>query len=344
MIWMAPQYSKREVNKAGEILVDPSVCAEEREWAASVLSNWRSSHSYPINTFQATLRQKLKSIDPDALISQRLKRIPSIIEKLRRYPTMKLARMQDIGGLRAVVRSLRQVGHLYGSYKSSRFKHVLLNEKDYVDSPKESGYRSIHLVYRYRKDSPAQFNGLIVELQIRTRLQHAWATAVETMGTFLQYSLKSSEGPEEWLEFFALTSSAFAHLEQCNPVPGYASMSPAATYEAVSGTSAKLQVVEKLSAFRVAVERIVSDRRRGSYYLLILDPIEKTVRFKTYSLDRLAQANEDYLREEQQIVVGAQKQVVLVAADSVEALKRAYPSFFLDTHEFLYYLDYIASL
>ncbi len=45
---------------------------------------------------------------------------------------------------------------------------------------------------------------LLIELQLRTRLQHEWATAVETMGTFLQSSLKSSQGPEEWLDFFSL--------------------------------------------------------------------------------------------------------------------------------------------
>lgn len=41
------------------------------------------------------------------------------------------------------------------------------------------------------------------------------------MGTFLNHSLKDSEGPSSWLEFFALAGSAFAYLEETPPVRGY---------------------------------------------------------------------------------------------------------------------------
>ena len=57
----------------------------------------------------------------------------------------------------------------------------------------------MHLVYKYINPICPDYDGLFVELQIRTRLQHTWATAVETMGTYLEFSLKSSEGPEDWL-------------------------------------------------------------------------------------------------------------------------------------------------
>jgi len=53
------------------------------------------------------------------------------------------------------------------------------------------------------------------------------------MGTFLDHALKSSEGPDEWLKFFALTGSAFAHYEKCNPVPGYEHLSKEETYTKV---------------------------------------------------------------------------------------------------------------
>ncbi|UJB70634.1 hypothetical protein HRE53_06030 [Acaryochloris sp. 'Moss Beach'] len=51
------------------------------------------------------------------------------------------------------------------------------------------------------------------------------------MGTFLNHALKSNEGPEEWLDFFALTGSAFAHYEDCNAVPGYEELQEQETYE-----------------------------------------------------------------------------------------------------------------
>jgi ppGpp synthetase/RelA/SpoT-type nucleotidyltranferase len=74
---------------------------------------------------------------------------------------------------------------------------------DYILSPKNSGYRSVHLLYKYNSDkkAPSIYNGLFIEVKIRSRLQHAWATAVETVVTFLQQALKSSQGEEEWLRF-----------------------------------------------------------------------------------------------------------------------------------------------
>lgn len=203
MAFVEPQYSKNQVNRAGDILVAPDAySAEDQEWASRVLTNWRACHGYPINTFQATLRQKLKAIDGDAIVAQRLKRAPSIIFKLQRFDGMKLARMQDIAGLRAVVSSVLKVRKLAAAYRGAQFKHVLISSKNYIDEPKEDGYRSIHLIYRYANDGAPSYNGLSLELQLRTRLQHAWATAVETMGTFLGQALKSGQGEGQWRSFF----------------------------------------------------------------------------------------------------------------------------------------------
>lgn len=63
---------------------------------------------------------------------------------------MQLSRMQNIGGLRAVVSSLSKVEELKENYRSSRFKHELHLFKDYIQNPKDSGYRGIHLVYKYK--------------------------------------------------------------------------------------------------------------------------------------------------------------------------------------------------
>ena len=119
---------------------------------------------------------------------------------------MSLSRMQDIGGLRAVVSTLPHLKKLHDEYKKIGFSHKLISEYNYVEAPKPSGYRSIHLVYKYKLRNESPYDGLQLELQFRTRLQHAWATAVETVGTFLEQSLKSSEGPDEWLNFFSLVS------------------------------------------------------------------------------------------------------------------------------------------
>ena len=69
---------------------------------------------------------------------------------------------------------------LFRSYKIIKFN-------DYVENPKDSGYRSIHYVYKYSSKAD-KYNGLKIELQIRTKLQHNWATAVETAGAMTRTS------------------------------------------------------------------------------------------------------------------------------------------------------------
>ena len=59
------------------------------------------------------------------------------------------------------------------------------------------------------------YNGKRIELQVRTRLQHSWATAVEAVGLFRGEELKNHKGSEEWLRLFKLLSAEFAEAERC---------------------------------------------------------------------------------------------------------------------------------
>jgi putative GTP pyrophosphokinase len=340
MAWPVPQYSRNQVNKAGQILAStlgphPETRFERLHWAYEVANNWRSCHGYPINTFQATLRQKLKAVAPHAIVAQRLKRMPSIMNKLQRLESMQLSRMQDIGGLRAVVTTLAQARHLEQNYRDSHFRHQLVTSRDYISAPKVSGYRSIHLVYRYGNARAPQYDGLFVELQIRTHLQHTWATAVETMGTFLNHALKSSEGPQAWLDFFALTGAAFAHLEGTPPVPGYEQLTRDEAFDAVTAQAASMRVHEVLLAFTIAAERVHADRGSGSYHLVVLDPVARNVTIHSYGQLNLEAANDEYAAAEQRIAAGEPLQAVLVSAGSIEELRRAYPNYFLDTNAFV---------
>jgi ppGpp synthetase/RelA/SpoT-type nucleotidyltranferase len=239
MPFVEPRYSRNQVNRAGDILAAPAdFSAADREWAEEVLANWRACHGYPINTFQATLRAKLRNGYGESIVAQRLKRAPSIISKLQRFAGMQLARMQDIGGLRAVLTSVRRVRMLEQSYRESAFEHVLTNSKNYIDEPKEDGYRGIHLIYRYMNNRAPAYNGLSLELQLRTQRQHAWATAVETMGTFLGQALKAGQGDQEWRDFFAKASAALALIERTASVPGFENRDRAAVFADLAAAEA----------------------------------------------------------------------------------------------------------
>jgi putative GTP pyrophosphokinase len=98
--------TKEKINQAGYYLIEKSRKLSESE-ANTILREFRFIHQHPMTLFRHTIDRKLKKHNIEALVSQRLKRIPSIIKKLKIHKKMNLSRMQDIGGLRIVVNDLR---------------------------------------------------------------------------------------------------------------------------------------------------------------------------------------------------------------------------------------------
>jgi len=340
-----PLESKKSIIRAGETLVEGKASPSEIEQARELVGRWRACHLYPINTFQSTLRRKAGSYPGDVIVAQRLKRMPTIIDKLKRYPDMKLTTMQDIGGVRAVLGSVDDVYRLAREYKTmGRFAHELVAEYDYIQNPRdEDGYRSLHLIYKYKNSQNTDYDGLRVELQIRTKLQHTWATAVETMGTFLGQALKSRQGDRGWIDFFAITASAFALRENCAPLPRFGNLSDGETALAVADAEARLFALDQMRAISVAVDMIAKESSGSSYHLIVLNSLERTVEVTSYDRGSFEQALEDYSKSEKDAAEGMKIEPVLVSAGRIETLRRAYPNFFLDIREFVQIVDGIVS-
>jgi hypothetical protein len=330
-----PVESKSQINKAGKILVTGDINSPEYTSAQQLANKWRACHAYPINTFQATLRTKLKSFKGTPIVAQRLKRMPTLIDKLKRYPAMQLTTMQDIGGIRAILENVKDVYGIVGKYIDNKsFPHDFVEKYDYINSPRnDDGYRSVHLVYKYKNKVNPNFDGLRVEIQIRTKLQHIWATAVETMGTFLGQALKSRQGDKEWLDFFCLTSSAFSYIERTNPIPRFAHLNEEETFSEVAKMEQKLGALDKMKSFSIAIDAI-SERKGYTYHLLILNSLEHTVTIKPFDRDSFEVAMEEYNKAEKEAVLGSKLEPVLVSAGPMETLKKAYPNLFLDISEF----------
>ena len=333
-----PEESKSQINKAGALLAKGDASAHDWAWAMNVADRWRACHAYPINTFQATLRTKLRKYKGRPIAAQRLKRMPTIIDKLRRYPAMKLTTMQDIGGVRAILGFVKDVYRLADEYRESRrLTHELSDQKDYVENPRsEDGYRSIHLIYKYKNPLTSHYDGLRIELQIRTRLQHIWATAVESMGTFLGQALKSRQGDQQWLDFFAVTSSAFAYMEKRPPVPRFAHLSREDTVAMVARAETQLHALEMMRGLSVAANEIVRSGggQRWFYHLIILNSLDRRVEIEAYDRDSFERAVADYGKVEARAAQGESLEPVLVSAGPIETLRRAYPNFFLDIGDF----------
>ncbi len=330
--------SKRNILLAGEVLRklgDGDISLVDKDQAMRVLSDWRQLHYYPINTFQAYFRTIVKKHYPTAIVAQRLKRMPSIINKLKRFPDMQLNRMQDICGFRIVVKSIADVYSLHARFaKSKRFKHeLILPPKDYIQQPKSDGYRSLHQIFKYSNTNHPELNKLRIELQIRTMLQHYWATAVETLGFIEKSSFKTGEGSDEMKRFFQLSSALFAKEEKCSAASEFDDL--AALKAELSELERTLHICQKLTGLARSAKHIEhAFKDSDEYHLMELDMKRGSIILQPFAKSQLADAEALYQIKEDRTRDNPDISIVLISAGNIKQIKKAYPNYFLDTKNF----------
>lgn len=341
--WVRREYSKGDIDRAGALLLPwwtfKKPPPEELGKAFMIVQNWRTSHAFPLNTFQMGLRKRAKRFQPDALVAQRLKRFSSLMNKLAREPQMKLSQMQDLGGCRAILSNIEEVKRLYELYRGE--KRTLFDSEralkcyDYIRKPKADGYRGIHVVGRYsaRDKDHAPWDGHRIEMQLRSRLQHAFATAVETVTTFTRTPLKFGGGPDEWRRFFALMGSAIALREGSELVEGTPHNSNELIAE-LRETTRALKVHQKLQGWTTALRNLPNQNIEGfkwKWLLLVLNVSANTIRVTGYRDRRKASEAVAEIEKSKREELDA----VLVWVNSFKNLRAAYPNYYADTGEFL---------
>ena len=122
----------------------------------------------------------LQKYNPIEHVKHRVKSPERIAEKLHRRGfdlTAENARTQltDIAGIRCICSYARDIATLADIF--SRQPDIkILKQRDYVSAPKESGYRSYHIIIEvpiYLTDTTEH---LPVEVQIRTQAMDFWAS------------------------------------------------------------------------------------------------------------------------------------------------------------------------
>ena len=334
------KYGRNQINKAGEEMMtskDPIIVKS----AIEKINDWRSLHTIVLELLQNRVNTLLSTNSiPIVLSSHRLKRLASIQYKLDVNPTMRLGGMQDIGGLRIVVENINTLNALNVLLHKSTFDGFKFEKYyNYVEAPKNSGYRSIHFIYKF-VSIDNNYDGLRVELQIRTKLQHSWAMAVETAELTTQTRLKSSQGADEWLNYFKVIASLFAIKEE-TPILSMHQDNNNNMYDLMKifyEMDSHYHLSEKLKALRITTKHAIDEENNDGYYILNINFQKQTVTVSSYSIDKEEQANDHYTRLER-----ASKEdlnaVVLVSVPRMRELQEAYPSYFLDTKDFLTALD-----
>jgi ppGpp synthetase/RelA/SpoT-type nucleotidyltranferase len=206
-----------QITRAGETLRrqrrGEAVTLREYRAAADLLGRFRREWSdppRPLTKAAMGLRSMVATLGMHAQVSQRLKRRDRIIDKLVRFPSMRLPQMEDIGGCRIVLGGLPEQREFLAHLRSAWASHDP-REYDYVSNPKHTGYRAVHVI--------ALWDGRLIETQVRTVLQHRWATTVERLDAVTGHRLKDGKGPEMILDGIRAAADAFARGDAIGKSP-----------------------------------------------------------------------------------------------------------------------------
>jgi putative GTP pyrophosphokinase len=178
--------------------------------ALRVIEQHRGAHQKPLVHANNGVRSMVRTLGCGGQVTQRLKRMSTILEKLERESSLSLDKMQDIGGCRAVLTSLDDLWRLRD--RIVRY-HPEAKQYDYVTTPRSSGYRAVHLVVVYGSEEPTP-----IEIQLRSFHMHSWAMLVESYSGATGINYKR-DGHSDFQEMAQALSQVFALREVGQEVP-----------------------------------------------------------------------------------------------------------------------------
>lgn len=120
---------------------------------------------------------------PIEFVVGRVKTVDSIKEKMTRRviaPDVIENDMQDIAGVRIMCQFVDDIYRVVDLIHQRQDMQVI-EERDYIQNAKPSGYRSYHMVIEYSVFLPDGPKKIIAEIQIRTLAMNFWATVEHTL-------------------------------------------------------------------------------------------------------------------------------------------------------------------
>jgi ppGpp synthetase/RelA/SpoT-type nucleotidyltranferase len=318
--------SKNRVRKAGDICAGkaPATDQEIKE-AHAVVNAWRNLHQEPLSCLINDVAP-ITSEYKNAILAGRLKKYSTIVNKLGRdNQTHKLNTMYDIAGCRIVVDGMKEQAEICKLLQNiSSLDKDFSAKHSYVNTPRSSGYRAEHLIFKYIHSENNM--ALRAELQIRTRLQHQWSTAVELYDFAKDTNLKFNECEDMRVRnFFRTASRVIQAIEENTPECADASFLDKDTARTI------LTTLESANE-SVWLTPLAQKKTDDPFYLLDFAKDVQTLQIEAMSSSNALQA---YFNKETSPYSDLHD-VVLVCCNSFDTLKLAYPNYFGDMSDFIH--------
>lgn len=301
--------SRKQATAAGKMLKELSGQQNSEEYGKQILilDSWRHQHEEPAQIFFKKLVGIINKY-PDAMATYRLKRKESILKKLyRSNGNFELGAMDDIAGCRVIVNSISEVYEVYNEILNlKKTKEIDIKKtKDYIKNPEKSGYRSLHIIIKQTLKQENIDRQYRIELQIRTKLQHHWSTAVEAMSEIDNVEYKDptliSKGNiriQSCLQFFKVISELF---DCCENNDDACSKSNEELVNSVRTNDNFKEIIEDLKAARnsVTINMQKNSAQGGEgLYLLELSRETQELTIHSYTMDCVEKAITNYNSKE----------------------------------------------
>ena len=189
---MTEDISKTQIDLLGERLRNSTPADADLR----MLDDYRRSFGIAYEFVVQTIRHNL-SLEPTG---RPAKSTGAVMEKLHRE-TIRLSQVQDIAGCRIVVEGPVEQERVVEALRAAFAKASVVDRRA---SP-SYGYRAVHVI--------VDVSGRLVEVQVRTVLQHTWAEISEKLSDVLDPAIKYGGGPDQVKGALANGSTAVGLFE-----------------------------------------------------------------------------------------------------------------------------------
>ena len=184
--------SKTQIDKLGDRLRGGSLVESDLK----ALDEYRRSFGEAYESVVRAIREQTE-LEPTG---RPAKSTGAIVEKLHRE-SIRLTQVQDIAGCRVVVGDVAEQDRIVASLRTV-FPAASVVDRRATPS---HGYRATHVV--------VESSGRVVEIQVRTSLQHLWAELSEKFADEVDPHIKYGGGPDEIRKLLDSTSNRIAEVE-----------------------------------------------------------------------------------------------------------------------------------